>query len=86
MKLATCSPESSASKDTRETVVKPSNCAIKRIVSIGNHSPMLQRLSTPESLIVAEISVIPKKPDARFTPDSPILELTMNRRMDAIPR
>ena len=86
IRLETCNPDSRASKATRENVVKPPNCASSIIVSIGNQSPMLHRLSMPESLIVAEISVMPRNPDARFTPDSPILELTMNRRTDAIPR
>ena len=81
-KLRMCKKEISASRETRENELNPSNWARITIVSIGNQRPMLHRFSNPESLIEAEISVIPMNPDARFTPLSPIFEFTRNRSTD----
>ena len=44
---------------------------------IGNHNPILQSCNAPESLIEADISVNPRNLDARLTPFSPSLILTM---------
>ena len=55
------------------TAVKPPKFAMKVIVIIGSHNPILHNCNNPESLIAADISVTPRNFEAIFIPLLPNL-------------